>query len=50
MAVCTIDTVEGKYVACGGIDGKIYVYQFNTEHKLKLKDKTIKMIVPRHEF
>ena len=50
MATCTIDTVEGKYVACGGIDGKIYVYQFNTENKRKVKDQTIKMIMPRHEF
>lgn len=50
MATCTIDTVEGKFVACGGIDGKIYVYQFNTENKRKVKDSTIKMIMPRHEF
>ncbi len=43
MATCAIDPVEGKFSACGGMDGKIHVYYFNENNK-KLKDNTIKLI------
>mmetsp|Transcript_17497 Transcript_17497/g.29463 ORF Transcript_17497/g.29463 Transcript_17497/m.29463 type:complete len:274 (+) Transcript_17497:415-1236(+) len=50
LSTCAIDPIEGKLVACGGIDGKVHVYHLNLEQKKKMNDKTLKVIVKRHEF
>ena len=53
MATVCIDPIEGRFFACGGIDGKIHVYQFTATPNLSkksLKDQTVKLIGKSYEF
>ena len=51
MATCAIDPIEGKFVACGGIDGKLHIYQLVLNHpNAKANDKTMKHIHKSLEF
>ena len=52
LATCSIDPCEGRFVACGGIDGKIHVYNFmeNTNFKKKKVDQTLKVLSKSYEF
>lgn len=53
MATVCIDPLEGRFIACGGIDGKIHIYQFMDTHKFDkkpLKDATLKLIGKSYEF
>jgi hypothetical protein len=42
MQTCCVEPLEERLVACGGLDGKIYLYFLNDV--TKKEDKTIKMI------
>lgn len=44
LSATAIDPVDGKMVACGGIDGKVYVFQLNLDQSKNANDKTIKLI------
>ena len=48
MQTCAIEPTEGRLVACGGLDGKVHIYEVNDQSKKE--DKTIKMIQKKHEF
>lgn len=48
MQTCAIEPLEGKLVACGGLDGKVHIYSINQQQKKE--DKTIKMIQKQHEL
>jgi hypothetical protein len=46
LSTVTIEPFEGKLVACGGIDGKLHIYQLNLDSK-KQNDKITKVIAKR---
>lgn len=48
LATCAIEPSEGRIVACGGIDGKVHLFQVNKE--TRKNDHTIKMIQKQAEF
>ena len=55
MATVCIDPVEGSYVACGGIDGKIHIFKHleRTKQSKKgkeKKDNTLKHLGKAYEF
>lgn len=50
MATCAIDPIEGKFVACGGIDGKLHIFQLVLNQNSKANDKTMKNIHRQIEF
>ena len=46
MATCAVDPIEGRFIACGGMDAKVHVFQINTDarNKKEKNDLTIKLI------
>ena len=39
MATVCIDPIEGKFIACGGIDGKLHVFKYMEQSKTGKKGK-----------
>ena len=50
MATCAVDPIEGRFIACGGMDAKVHIFQINTDTKKEKNDQTIKLISKKHEF
>ena len=45
LATCAFEPIEGNLMVCGGIDGKLHVYQIvKTKREKKDNDQTLKLV------